>query len=161
MKIKFLDGTEREVADLRGADLRDAHLSYANLNGANLQGANLSGAHLSTANLSTANLSGADLRGADLSGANLRDANPRYANLRGANLQGADLPDGFRIARMDFGGWSICITKEEVSIGCQTYKPAHLLKPLTAKWIAAQDPKAAAWWKRHGKTVQAAIWSTL
>jgi uncharacterized protein YjbI with pentapeptide repeats len=59
MLIKFLDGTSREFADLRGAYLR----------GADLRGASLSGANLRDADLGGANLSGANLRGA-----NLRDA---------------------------------------------------------------------------------------
>jgi uncharacterized protein YjbI with pentapeptide repeats len=64
MLIKFLDGTSREIADLRGANLCDADLRGADLSDANLSGAYLSGA----------NLRGADLRGANLSDANLTDA---------------------------------------------------------------------------------------
>ena len=56
MLIKFIDGTSREIADLRSANLR---------------GADLSGADLSDADLSRADLSGADLRGADLRDADL------------------------------------------------------------------------------------------
>ena len=101
MKIKFLDGSEKEienlsgadlrVADLRGADLSGADLSGADLSGANLSGANLRGADLSYANLSDANLSDANLRAADLSDANLRSANLSGANLSGADLSGANL----------------------------------------------------------------------
>ncbi len=69
MLIKFLDGTSREIADLR-----DANLWCANFSDANLSGANLSVANLRYANLSGANLSGASLRGADLSDADLSDA---------------------------------------------------------------------------------------
>ena len=50
-KIKFLNGEEKEFANLSGADL----------SGANLYGANLSGANLYEANLYEANLSGANL----------------------------------------------------------------------------------------------------
>ncbi len=119
MKIKFLDGTEREIADLRGADLcgadlydadlRGANLSSADLCGADLYGANLSGANLSGANLRGtdlcganlcgADLYGADLYGADLYGANLRGADLYGANLSGANLRGADLKDAKGLAQ--------------------------------------------------------------
>jgi uncharacterized protein YjbI with pentapeptide repeats len=116
--IKFLNGSTREVtnlrsadlsgadlyranlrsANLRSADLRGANLNSANLSGANLRDANLSGANLSFAdlygaNLSFANLSGANLSFADLYGANLSFANLRRANLRRANLYGANLSD--------------------------------------------------------------------
>ena len=86
MLIKFLDGTEREIAYLRGAYLRGANLQGANLQGANLQGANLQGADLQRADLNGANLQGADLQRANLQGANLYGA-----TLEGATLQGADL----------------------------------------------------------------------
>ena len=46
MKIKFLDGTEREFESLVDADLRGANLSGANLYGADLHSANLRGANL-------------------------------------------------------------------------------------------------------------------
>ena len=59
MKIKFLDGTEKEFESLKDADLRYADLQYADLQYVNLQGADLQGA----------DLQGADLRGADLRGA--------------------------------------------------------------------------------------------
>ena len=39
MKIKFLDGTEKEIANLRLADLQGADLRRANLQGADLEGA--------------------------------------------------------------------------------------------------------------------------
>jgi hypothetical protein len=168
-------------ADLRSVDLRDANLQYANLQGANLQGANLRGANLRGANLRDANLRGAnlwgaDLRGADLEGANLRDANLRDANLRdanlrdanlqganlqGANLQGANLrranlPADYRIARIDFGGWSVTITPTETSIGCQMH-PNELWLKADPRWIDTMDMRATAWWARHGATIQAAI----
>ena len=108
MLVKFIDGTEREIAnlsganlssadlrgaDLSGADLSGANLSYANANlrGADLRGADLRGADLSGANLGGANLSGADLSGADLSSANLGGANLSGADLRSADLSSADL----------------------------------------------------------------------
>ena len=101
MLIKFLDGTSREIADLRSANLRGADLSGANLYGANLSsadlyganlsGANLSGADLYCANLYCADLSCADLRSANLRSANLSEADLNGANLRSANLRGADL----------------------------------------------------------------------
>ena len=66
MKIKFLDGSEREFETLRGADLRDANLRDAGLTRANLRDADLTGANLAFANLRDTNLTRANLRGADL-----------------------------------------------------------------------------------------------
>jgi len=101
MKIKFIDGPEKEFvtlagADLRGADLRRADLYGADLYGADLRGANLCAADLRGANLCRANLRGADLPcanlyGADLYGADLRCADLRNADLRNTNLGEADL----------------------------------------------------------------------
>lgn len=56
MRVKFFDGTEKEIeicpgANLSGANLRGADLYEANLGGANLDGANLRGANLRGANL--------------------------------------------------------------------------------------------------------------
>ena len=73
MKIKFLDGTKREIPVLAGADLREANLREANLSGANLIEANLRRADLIGANLIGANLIGANLSGASLSRADLQD----------------------------------------------------------------------------------------
>jgi hypothetical protein len=67
--IKFINGTSREIASLRGANLRDASLRGANLRVADLSDADLSGADLSGADLRSANLRDASLSGADLSGA--------------------------------------------------------------------------------------------
>ena len=91
MRIKFLDGSTREIDICPGANLPGANLSGAYLRGANLDGANLRGADLRGANLDGANLSGAYLRGADLRGANLSCANLISANLYGANLRSANL----------------------------------------------------------------------
>jgi len=134
---------------------------YPNLRGANLRGTNLSGANLRYANLRGADLSGADLSGADLSGAdlryaNLRDADLIGANLRGANLIGANLPKGFKIARIDFDGWSVCVMPETTSIGCQTHPNETWLKA-TPKDVAEFAQGASEWWKQHGGTVKAAI----
>jgi uncharacterized protein YjbI with pentapeptide repeats len=63
MKIKFLDGTEKEVGTLQGADLRWADLQGADLRGADLQGADLRGADLRHANLQGVDLQRANLRG--------------------------------------------------------------------------------------------------
>jgi hypothetical protein len=84
---------------------------------------------------------GADLRSADLRGANLRDAN---------------LPADYRIARIDFGGWSVTITPTETSIGCQMH-PNELWLKADPRWIDTMDMGATAWWARHGATIQAAI----
>jgi hypothetical protein len=88
MKVKFLDGTEKEFDTLAGANLTRANLYDADLTRANLYGANLYGA-----NLTRANLTGADLTDARLTEANLARANLAGANLTGAYLSGADLTD--------------------------------------------------------------------
>jgi len=90
-KIKFKDGFERILEDLRNADLREADLSDANLRNADLREADLRNADLRNANLRNADLREADLREADLSDANLREADLRNADLRNANLRNADL----------------------------------------------------------------------
>ncbi len=161
MLIKFLDGSQREIANLSGAnlsgaDLYGANLSGANLYNANLSGANLSGANLYNADLSDANLYNANLYGADLYNADLSDANLSGANLRGANLRGANLPEGYRIARIDFGGWSVSVSPERTTIGCQSHDNARWLKA-DPRWIAAMDKNATKWWKQHGAVVKAAI----
>ncbi len=103
-----VEGENLSRANLRGANLRDANLRYANLRYADLRGANL--------------------RYADLSGAHLRDADLRDANLSGANLRDADLPVGFKVARLDFGGWSICVTPTHTTIGCESHPNKDWLK---------------------------------
>jgi len=133
-------------ADLRWADLREADLSGANLHGANLRGAKLRGA-----NLCGANLSGANLHGADLSGANLHGA-----YLYGVNLAGTILPDGFRIARLDFGKWSILVTSTTTTIGCCVHPNKDWLK-WTPKDVADFADGASEFWKQHGAAVKAVI----
>ena len=137
------------------ANLRWANLSGANLSGANLSGAYLRGANLSGANLSGANLSGADLRWANLSGANLRGADLSGANLSGANLRGAK---GGSVARLDFGGWSVCVRAAQTSIGCQSHDNAKWLAwtPESPE-IAAMHADARGWWRLHGEAVKAVI----
>ena len=66
MKVKFLDGTEREFETLEDANLKGAYLKGAYLEGANLKGAYLEGAYLVGANLKGANLEGANLEGSTL-----------------------------------------------------------------------------------------------
>ena len=106
----------------------------------------LNGEGGSRANLHDANLHDANLRGADLRYANLHDASISYAAI--------DSP----ICRMDFGGWSICITPEKTSIGCQTHPNDQWLS-----WtddcadIKRMHANAAAWWSTHGEAVKAAI----
>ena len=111
----------------------------------------LSGANLRCANLRCANLRGSDLSGSDLSGSDLR-----YANLRDANLSGSDLPDGYRIARIDFGGWPVTVTPTQTTIGCQAHAN-ELWLAADPRWIAAMHTDATAWWAKHGAVVQAAI----
>jgi len=121
----------------------------------------LNGEGGSRANLHDANLHDANLRGADLRYANLHDADLHGADLRGANLRYASISYAAidsPICRMDFGGWSICITPEKTSIGCQTHPNDQWLS-----WtddcadIKRMHANAAAWWSTHGEAVKAAI----
>ena len=145
--------TAEELIQKYKAGERD--FRYVDLRGANLRGADLSEANLSGADLSGANLSGANLRGADLRWANLRWANLRGADLSEANLRGAD--DGC-IARLDFGGWSICVRADHTTIGCQC-KPneSWLLWSHESPEIAAMHADAPEWWRVHGEAVKAVI----
>ncbi len=124
MKIKFLDGSEREFETLRGADMSCANLTGADLTGANLAFANLRDADLTGADLTGANLRDADLTGADLTGANLAFANLRDADLTGADLTGANLTRAnLRGADLDFSCWPLWCGSLEVKadrrIACQ------------------------------------------
>ena len=98
----------------------------------------------SDVNLSDANLSDANLYGAKLSG----------AALRGANLSGAELD--IKIGRLDFGGWSVLVTPDQTTIGCQVHPNKVWLKH-TPKSVAFMHPHASKWFKRHGETVKALI----
>jgi uncharacterized protein YjbI with pentapeptide repeats len=145
------DSPGGETADLRGADLREADLREADLYGADLSGADLSGANLYRANLCEANLYGADLSGADLSGADLSGANLCEANLCGAKLS-------FKFAQAYLAPWSVLVTPENITIGCQTHPIVMWLE-----WGRQDDPKeihamhceARAWWNRHKSIVLA------
>ncbi len=106
--------------------------------------------------LEAAVTSGADLRGAVLRDAVLRGADLRDADLGRADLGGADLPAGYRIARLDFGGWPVTITPIKTAIGCQEHPNSKWLKA-DKRWIAALDENAATWWKQHGVAVKAVI----
>ena len=143
-------------ANLSGADLRSANLSGADLRSANLGGADLYGADLSDANLSGADLSSANLSSADLRNASLSDADLRSADLRSANLDSAILPKTFKIARIDFGGWSVCVTRKETTVGCQRHTNAEWLK-FTTKDVEDFAEGASEWWKLYGPVVKAAI----
>ena len=117
--------------------------------------ANISRADLRWANLSVANLSGANLSGANLSWANLSEANLREANLREANLSGAI--DG-RVARLDFGGWSICVRSHVTSIGCKSHaNESWLAWSPDSPEIAAMHGDASEWWRVHGDAVKAVL----
>lgn len=104
MKVKFLDGHEKEFetlvgANLVGADLRNSDRKGESLCGADLMNADLEGANLALADLTGANLRGACLRNtylwnADLTGANLRGAEMEGAVLRLADLRGARFEGG-------------------------------------------------------------------
>jgi hypothetical protein len=113
-------------------------------------------ANLYGANLSRANLSGANLSGANLYGANLSRANLSGANLSGANLSGANL--SFKFAQAYLAPWSVLVTPENITIGCQTHPIDKWLE-----WGRQDDPeeihamhfKARAWWNRHKSIVLA------
>ena len=78
------------------------------------------------------------------------------AYFRDAHLSGSILPSNFRIARLDFGGWSICVQPDKTSIGCQTH-PNELWLKADPDWIDTLDSNATVWWQRHGAAVQAVI----
>ena len=161
-----LSGADLSRANLRGAklcgaDLSGAYLSYASLRGADLSGAKLCGAdlyraYLGYASLRDADLSGADLRGADLYRAYLNDASLIGASLGGANLAHATLDDDFRIARLDFGKWSILIDSTHTSIGCQTHPNEFWLK-LTPKKAESMASGAKEFWAQHQTAIKATI----
>ncbi len=108
MRVKFRNGTEKEVLIMQNANLRGANLRGAELQNANLQGANLQNAELQNANLQGANLQNAELQNADLQNAELQNANLRWAELQDANLQNADLQNadlqGADLRRADLRG---------------------------------------------------------
>jgi hypothetical protein len=90
----------------------------------------------------------------NLIGANLIGANLIGANLRGANLRGANLTEP--VARLDFGGWSICVRAEHASIGCQTRANEDWLSwgPSDVEHMAVG---ASEWWGVHGDAIKAVI----
>ena len=88
--------------------------------------------------------------------ADLRDANLSGADLRDANLSGANLPVGFKVARLDFGGWSIYVTPTHTIIGCQSHPNKDWLK-WDPKDVASFDSGASEWWKQHGAAVKTVI----
>ena len=142
---RYLDGEAGGVK----ADLRYANLCYADLRYADLRYANLC-----YADLRYADLRSADLRSADLRSADLRYADLRYADLRSADLCSAKL--SISVARLDFGGWSICVRHDRTSIGCQMYGNEEWLE-WTPEDIASFDRNAADWWRIHGDAVKAVI----
>ena len=151
-----LYGADLKRANLSGANLRCAKLYGANLSGADLYGAKLSGADLHCADLSGANLYGANLYSADLRCADLYGADLRCANLYGANLSGVILPEDFKVARLDFGGWSVLVMKDKTIIGCQEHENTKWLK-FTPKDVATFAEGASEWWEQHGASVKAVI----
>lgn len=91
-----------------------------------------------------------------LDGTEREFTNLRYADLSDANIANAALPNGFRIARLDFGEWQVTVTPTHTHIGSQSHKNALWLKA-NPRWIAALDKKATEWWARHGASVQTVI----
>ena len=144
MLIKFLDGTEKEIANLYCADLRGADLRGANLRGANLYGANLQDANLRGANLYGANLYRADLRGAGLQGAAGLEQQCivpggyliGYKKLKGGAIATLRIPeDAERVnaygSRKCRASYAICIEGEGVDArsGKVEYAPGRLIRP--------------------------------
>ena len=99
---------------------------------------------------------GAAVLAALKSGANLIRANLSGANLIRANLSGADLPKDFRVARLDFGGWSILVMPEWTKIGCQKHPNANWLK-WEPEDVRKMAPGASDFWARHEEAVRAVI----
>jgi hypothetical protein len=71
-------------------------------------------------------------------------------------LSGANLPKGYRIARLDFGGWSICVYPTRTVIGCEDHPNEKWLKwtPDDVRDFAAG---AKAFWTQHGEAIKAVI----
>ncbi len=150
-----LDNANLTNAVIISADLSNACLRNADLSGALLHRANLRGASLVNANCSGASLSHANLINADLNGANLLNANLTVANLGGAYL--ADVTGG-SIARLDFGGWSVCVRENHTTIGCQNCSNEDWLSwSPDSLAIINMDTAASSWWKTHGEAVKAVI----
>ena len=164
LKIAVEKKADLRGANLRGADLCGADLCGANLRGANLRGADLCGANLRGADLRGADLCGANLREANLCGANLREANLRGADLREANLRGADLREAnlcgadlsIKVARLDFGGWSIYVTPEFTQIGCKKHRNVEWLK-WSPDDVADMAVGAKDFWAKHKTAICAVI----
>ena len=72
----------------------------------------------------------------------------------GVDLSGAELD--IKIGRLDFGGWSVLVTPDQTTIGCQVHPNKVWLKH-TPKSVAFMHPEASKWFKRHGATVKALI----
>lgn len=108
MKVKFLDGHEKEFETLVGANLVGADLRNSDRKGESMCGADLMNADLHGANLALADLTGANLRGACLRNTYLWNADLTGANLRGAEMEGAVL----RLADLRgalFDGGTMCL----------------------------------------------------
>ncbi len=143
MLVKFLDGSEREIADLRGAYLRGAYLRGADLRGADLTGAYLRGADLRGADLRGAYLTGADLTGADLTGAYLRGA-----DLTGAKV-GSDKEVNFPPSLIiDQLIWLVCIWREDqiMRIGCEVHSVDEWAS-FDDEDISEMDDEALEFWR--------------
>ena len=100
--------------------------------------------------------SDADLRDANLRGADLRYANLRGADLRDANLCDANLPVGYKVCRMDFGGWSILVMPETTTIGCQTHQNEDWLR-FTPEDVRGFSDGAFEYWQQHRESICAVI----
>ena len=89
-------------------------------------------------------------------GAYLAGANLARANLAGANLARANLPSGFRVAHLCFGGWSITVTPQHTTIGCQRHDNDKWLAWLPGD-VSHMHSSASAWWADHGEAIKAVI----
>jgi len=154
---KWLAGVGGSRADFSGRDLQGMSFYEKNLREANFCGADCCGVDFSSANLSGATLGSSNCTHADFSGSDLTGTDFHQATITGADFNGA--VDG-RMARLDFGGWSICVRSSQTSIGCHLEKNEDLLR-----W----EPKdvddfcmgAFSWWTTHGDAVKAVIRSVM
>lgn len=91
-----------------------------------------------------------------LDGSSREIENLSNADFSRVNLSDAILPEDYKIARLDFGGWSICVYPDKTSIGCQTHSNEKWLQA-DPRWIALLGEDASVWWERHGDAVRSVI----
>jgi len=146
--------------------------SRADLSGRDLQGMSFYGKNLREANFCGADCCGVDFRRSNLSSAILDSSNCTYADFRACDLTGADFHkttiteanfdgaiDG-RMARLDFGGLSICVRSNKTSIGCRVEDNDNWLK-WEPKDVDDSGNGAFRFWATHGDIIKAVIRSVM